>query len=128
MATIEITRDNIESIIQDNDVVLLDFWAEWCGPCKSFAPVFAAAAERHDDLIFGQVNIEEQEEVAQMFGIRSIPSLAIFREQQLIMMESGAMPEATLEQAIETVRGLDMDEVRADLAKRAAAAKEQTQA
>jgi len=128
MATVEITRDNVESTIQDNDIVLLDFWAEWCGPCKSFAPVFEAAAERHDDIVFGQVNIEEQEEVAQMFGIRSIPTLAIFREQQLIMMESGAMPEATLEQAIETVRGLDMDEVRADLAKRAAAAKEQTQA
>ncbi len=128
MATIQITRDNIDSTIRDNDMVVLDFWAEWCGPCKSFSPVFEAAAERHDDIVFGQVDIEQQEEVAQMFGIRSIPTLAIFREQQLIMMEAGAMPEATLEQALDTVRGLDMDEVRADLAKRAQAAKEQDSA
>jgi thioredoxin len=123
MPTLEITRENLESTIQEHDIVLLDFWAEWCGPCKSFAPVFEAAAERHPDIAFGQVNIEQQEEVAQMFGIRSIPTLAIFREQQLIMLEAGAMPENTLEQAIETVRGLDMEEVRADLAKRAEAAK-----
>jgi len=125
MSIIEITRDNIDSAIAENDILLLDFWAEWCGPCKSFAPVFEAAAERHSDLAFGQVDIEQQQEVAQMFGIRSIPSLAIFREGQLIMLEAGAMPESTLEQAIETVRGLDMDQVRADLAKRAQSAREQ---
>lgn len=125
MALIELTRDNLEETIRDHDIVLIDFWAEWCGPCRSFAPIFEQAAENHPDIAFGKVDIEQQQEVAQQFGIRSIPTLAIFREQTLVMLEAGAMPESTLEQAIETVRGLDMEEVKTELARRAEQARQQ---
>lgn len=125
MAVIELTSDNLEAIIRDHDIVLIDFWAEWCGPCRSFAPIFEKVAENHPDIAFGKVDIEQQQEVAQQFGIRSIPTLAIFREQTLIMLEAGAMPESTLEKAIETVRGLDMEEVKAELAQRAQQARQQ---
>lgn len=125
MAVIELTSNNLEAIIRDHDIVLIDFWAEWCGPCRSFAPIFEKVAENHPDIAFGKVDIEQQQEVAQQFGIRSIPTLAIFREQTLIMLEAGAMPESTLEKAIETVRGLDMEEVKAELAQRAQQARQQ---
>jgi len=127
MAVVDLTQDNLESTIRENDIVLIDFWADWCGPCKSFAPVYEKVAENHPDIVFGKVDIQNEEQIAQMFGIRSIPTLAIFREQQLIMLEAGAMPEGTLEQAIETVRGLDMEQVRADLKKRAEEAQQQEQ-
>lgn len=126
MAVIELTRDNLEESIRDHDILLIDFWAEWCAPCRGFAPVFEKVAENHPDIAFGKVDIEQQQEVAQQFGIRSVPTLAIFREQNLIMFEAGAMPESTLEQAIETVRGLDMEHVKAELAQRARQAREQT--
>ncbi len=127
MAVVDLTQDNFEATIRDHDIVLIDFWAEWCGPCKQFAPVYEKVAENHPDIAFGKVDIQNAEQIAQMFGIRSIPTLAIFREQQLIMLEAGAMPESTLEQAIETVRGLDMEQVRADLKQRAEEAKQQDQ-
>ena len=126
MAVIELTRDNLEATIRDHDIVAIDFWAEWCGPCRSFAPVFEKVAEQHPDIAFGKVDIEQQQEIAQQFGIRSIPTLAIFREQTLIMLEAGAMPESTLERALETVRGLDMEEVKAELAQRAQQARQQS--
>jgi len=125
MAVVELTDQNLESTINDNDIVVIDFWAEWCGPCKSFAPVYEKVADSHPDIVFAKVDIEAQQQVAQMFGIRSIPTLAIFREQTLIMLEAGAMPESTLEQALESVRALDMDAVRADLKKRAEEAQQQ---
>jgi len=128
MPAVDLTQETFEAALRDNDIVLLDFWAEWCGPCKEFAPVYDRVADNHPDIVFGKVDIQHQERLAQMFGIRSIPTLAIFREQQLIMLEAGAMPEATLEEAIATVRGLDMDEVRADLKKRAEEAKQQENA
>ena len=127
MAVIELTRDNLDDTIRDNDILLIDFWAEWCGPCRNFAPVFEKVSQSHADIAFGKVDIEDQQEVAQRFGIRSIPTLAIFREQTLIMLEAGAMPESTLEQAIEQVRGLDMEQVREDLKKRAEEAQQQEQ-
>ncbi|MDX1610449.1 MAG: thioredoxin [Halofilum sp. (in: g-proteobacteria)] len=126
MAVIELTQDNLDATIREHDIVLIDFWAEWCGPCKSFAPVFEKVAERHPDIAFGKLDIESEQAVAQQFGIRSIPTLAIFREQTLIMLEAGAMPESTLEQAVETVRGLDMEQVKAELAQRAEQARQQT--
>jgi len=127
MAVVELTDQNLESTINDNEIVVIDFWAEWCGPCKSFAPVYEKVSDQHIDIVFGKVDIEEQQQVAQMFGIRSIPTLAIFREQTLIMLEAGAMPESTLEQALASVRALDMDEVRADLKKRTEEAQRQEQ-
>lgn len=125
MAVIEFTRDNLDATIRDHDIVLIDFWAEWCGPCRNFAPIFEKVAQNHADIAFGKVDIEDQQEIAQRFGIRSIPTLAIFREQTLIMLEAGAMPESTLEKAVETVRGLDMEQVKADLAERAKQAQQQ---
>ncbi len=125
MAVIELTRDNIEATIRDHDIVVIDFWAEWCGPCRSFAPIFEKVANNHPDIAFGKVDIEQEQEIAQQFGIRSIPTLAIFREQTLIMLEAGAMPESTLEQAVETVRGLDMKDVKAELTRRAEQARKQ---
>ncbi|MEX0607112.1 MAG: thioredoxin [Halofilum sp. (in: g-proteobacteria)] len=127
MAVVDLTQENLESTIREHDIVLVDFWAEWCGPCKSFAPTYEKVAESHPDIAFGKVNIEEQEEVAQTFGIRSIPTLAIFREQTLIMLEAGAMAESTLEQAIEQVRALDMAQVREDLKQRTEESQQQEQ-
>ncbi len=127
MAVVDLTQENLESTVRDNDIVIVDFWAEWCGPCKSFAPTYEKVSESHTDIVFAKVNIEEQQEIAQTFGIRSIPTLAIFREQTLIMLEAGAMAESTLEQAIEKVRSLDMDQVREDLKQRAEESQQQEQ-
>jgi len=125
MAVTELTRDNLDATIRDNDIVLIDFWAEWCGPCRNFSPVFDKVSENHPDIVFGKVDIEDQQEIAQRFGIRSIPTLAVFREQTLIMLEAGAMPESTLEKAIDSIHGLDMEHVKAELAERAKKAREQ---
>jgi thioredoxin len=116
MATIELTRDNFQNTINENDIVLIDFWASWCGPCQSFAPVFEAASEKNPDMVFAKVNTEEQMELAASFQVRSIPMLAIFREQILIFAQPGALPASALDQLIEQAKGLDMDKVRADIA------------
>ena len=120
MAAIEITKDNFQSTIDDNDIVIVDFWASWCGPCKQFAPVFEAASELHQDIVFGKVNTEEQQELAGDFQIRSIPTLMIFREQIGVFMQPGALPPQSLEEVIGKVRELDMDYVRAEIEKQAA--------
>ncbi len=112
MATFELTTDNFEQTVAENDIVLIDFWASWCGPCRNFAPVFEKAAGSHADLVFGKVDTEVQQELAGMFGIQSIPTLAIFREQIVVFMQPGALPGAALEDLIGQVRGLDMNEVR----------------
>ncbi|MCK5546935.1 MAG: thioredoxin [Rhodospirillaceae bacterium] len=113
MATIEMTQENLDSTIESNDIVLIDFWAEWCGPCKSFGPVFTAASEKHTDVAFAKVDTEAQQMLAGQFGIRSIPTIAAFREKVMVFMQPGALPETALEELIGQIKGLDMDDVRA---------------
>ena len=115
MATIEMTADNFRDIIDNNDIVLIDFWASWCGPCQSFAPVFEEASGKYDDIVFAKVDTEAQNELAAQFQVRSIPTLAMLREQILIFSQAGALPASALDQLIEQVRALDMDKVRADI-------------
>ena len=117
MATIALTKDNFNETIENNDTVIIDFWAEWCGPCKSFAPTFETASENHNDVVFAKVNTEEQQELAQACNIRSIPTLMIFREQILLYSQAGALPPAQLEDIVDKTRSLDMDQVRADIEK-----------
>ncbi|GMQ87162.1 MAG: thioredoxin [Gammaproteobacteria bacterium] len=116
MATIELTNGNSQDTINTNDIVLIDFWASWCGPCQSFGPVFEAASEKNPDMVFAKVNTEEERELAAHFQVRSIPMLAIFREQVLVFAQPGALPASSLDQLIGQVKELDMDKVRADIA------------
>ena len=116
MATIELTKDNFDETLKSSDIMLIDFWASWCGPCKMFGPVFEAASEANADLVFGKVNTEEQQDLAGAFGIRSIPTLAIFRENVLVFMQPGSLPADALTDLIDQVRKLDMDDVRQKIA------------
>ncbi len=125
MATFEMNKGNIESSIENNDILLIDFWAEWCGPCKSFGPVFEKASEKYPDIAFAKCNTEKEPEVAGLFGVQSIPTLAIFREKALIFIQPGALPPAGLEEIINKVKDLDMDDVRAQMAKAEAEAKQE---
>jgi len=116
MATIQLTADNFKDTISNNDIVIIDFWAEWCGPCRSFAPAFEAASEKYPEIAFAKVNTEEERELAGGFNIRSIPTLMVFREQVILYAEAGALPAAALDQLVEQVKALDMDQVRAEIA------------
>jgi thioredoxin reductase (NADPH)/thioredoxin 1 len=116
MATTELTIAEFEKTVSSDGIVFVDFWADWCGPCKSFAPVFEAAAEKHDDINFAKVDTEAQQELAGALAIRSIPTLMIFRDGIQLFSQAGAMPAPALEDIISQVRALDMDEVRAEVA------------
>lgn len=118
MATIELTAENFETTINGNDMVIVDFWAPWCAPCRSFAPTFDAASEQHADIVFAKVNTEDQQHLAAAFGIRSIPTLMVFREQVILYSEAGALPSSALEHLVTQVRAVDMADVRRELASR----------
>jgi thioredoxin len=117
VATVEVTQENLHQIISENNMVIVDFWAPWCGPCRSFAPAYEAASEKYPDVVFAKVNTEEQQALAGYFQIRSIPTLMIFREKIIIFAQPGALPAAALEQVIVKAKALDMDEVRREIAK-----------
>lgn len=116
MATVELTTDNFKEVVDNNDIVIIDFWASWCAPCRSFAPTFEAASDQHADIVFAKVNTEEQQELAGAFSIRSIPTLMVFREKVIVYADAGALPPAALQQLVDGVRALDMEQVRAEIA------------
>jgi thioredoxin 1 len=122
MAVHDLTSDNIEETIKNNDIVIIDFWASWCGPCMAFKPVFEAASETHEDVYFASCNTEEQAELAAMFQIRSIPTLIVFREGVGVYSQPGMLPAEAVDELLGKVRELDMDHVRAEVERQQGAA------
>ena len=116
MAVIELDKDNFEDVVTRNDIVIVDFWAPWCGPCKGFAPVFEAAAAKYRDVVFGKVNTDDEQELAGFYGIRSIPTLMVFREKVILFSQAGALPAQGLDGVIAQAKALDMDTVHREVA------------
>ena len=112
MAVVEATRENIEDLVEQNNIVIFDFWAPWCGPCKQFGPIFEATSEKYDDIIFAKVNTEVEKEIAAHFSIRSIPTIMVFREAVLVFAQPGVIPENAIGELIEKIKALDMEEVK----------------
>ena len=118
MATVDLTKENFEQVVTGNDVVIVDFWAPWCAPCRAFAPTFEQASEQHADVVFAKVNTEKEQEVAGAFNIRSIPTLMVFREKVILYAEAGSLPASALEQVITQAKGVDMPAVHREIAER----------
>ena len=116
MATLELTKDNFEQTVNGNPIVIIDFWAPWCGPCRGFAPVFETASESHPDVVFAKVNSDEQQELAGAFNIRSIPTLMVFREKVILFQQAGALPGQALDQVLTQAKSLDMAKVHEEIA------------
>lgn len=120
MATIDITEATFEGTINDNDIVVVDFWAEWCGPCKSFSPIYEEVSDKYDDVVFGKINTEEEQALGAHFQVRSIPTLMIFREQVVLFSQPGMLSGSQLEDIITKVKEVDMKQVHEDVEKQAA--------
>jgi thioredoxin len=114
VATVELTKENFEKTVSENPMVIVDFWAPWCGPCRGFAPIYEKASEAHKDVVFAKVNTDEQQELAGAFNIRSIPTLMVFREKVILFQQAGALPGQALEQVITEAKALDMAKVHTE--------------
>jgi thioredoxin 1 len=128
MATVDLSLDTLESTIEENEIVLIDFWADWCGPCKSFAPTYEKVSGEYENIVFAKVDTEAHQELAAQFQIRSIPTLVVFKDQVGVFAQPGALPEDALRDLIGQIEGLDMDEVRKEIAEQEATASESADA